>query len=211
MSKPVFIAIEGVDGSGKSTQSAMLAAKMRAHNRQVHQTFEPTNYLIGKVLRSVLRKEVEVDQRAIAALFLADRLDHITKQGDGLLNLLHNGNDIVCDRYYFSSYAYHSVFVDMDWVISCNAMCAEALRPDLTIFIDVPVDECMRRISAGRETQDLYETADMLTKVRSNYLTAIDKLGSDKEKVVIIDGNQDMDIVAQNVWQAVTSVLESRK
>jgi dTMP kinase len=193
-----FIAIEGTDGSGKSTQAALLAAHLKEQGQKVHLTFEPTKGHIGRLLRSILTGQISVSQEAIAALFLADRLDHLLNPDDGIVKMLADGYTVICDRYYFSSYAYHSVYVDMDWVINCNAKCAEILRPDLTVFIDVPVDVCMQRINAGRESAELYETTEILSKVHANYLAAFQKQAL-VERITIIDGNTNIESVAASV------------
>lgn len=200
MKKNLFIAIEGTDGSGKSTQAKLLAEKLTAAGHKVYHTFEPTDGHIGKLLRSVLKKEINADQRAIAGLFLADRLDHLLNEQNGLVQKMAEGYTVITDRYYFSSYAYHSVYVDMDWVIACNSMCAQILRPDINIFIDVPPETCMQRIHANRESPELYETTDMLQKVRNNYLKAFDKQ-KNEEQVAVIDGNRDINEVAADVWR----------
>lgn len=209
MSKNLFIAIEGTDGSGKSTQAKLLAEKLTEAGHKVHLTFEPTDGHIGKLLRSILKKEITADQKAIAALFLADRLDHLTNEANGLVKKMQEGYTVICDRYYFSSYAYHSVFVDMDWVIACNKMCADVLRPDATLFIDVPPEVCMQRINANRETSELYETTEILKKVRANYLAAFDKLGNE-EQVNIIDGNQAISDVASDVMARCNELLKQK-
>ncbi len=209
MSSNLFIAIEGTDGSGKSTQARLLAERLTNAGHSVHTTFEPTSGHIGRLLRSILKGEIKADQKAIAALFLADRLDHLLREEDGMVKKMQEGYSVICDRYYFSSYAYHSVYTDMDWVIDCNRMCAATLRPHLTIFIDVPTDECMTRIAAGRESAELYETTEILQKVRSNYLTAIEKL-KDTEKVVTVNGSGTIEEVAERVWQAYIAISDNR-
>ncbi|MCF8449509.1 MAG: dTMP kinase [Taibaiella sp.] len=206
MSKNLFIAIEGTDGSGKSTQAAMLAQRLTEEGHKVHLTFEPTNGHIGKLLRSILKGEISIDQKAIAGLFLADRLDHLLNTQDGILKKMEEGYTVISDRYYFSSYAYHSVYMDMDWVIACNEMCAQILRPHLNIFVDVPPEVCMQRINDNRETPELYETSDILRKVRANYFTAFEKL-TNREEVRIIDGNKAIDAVSDNIWHSFSELL----
>lgn len=206
MSKNLFIAIEGTDGSGKSTQAGLLAQRLSAEGHKVHLTFEPTNGHIGKLLRSILKGEISVDQKAIAGLFLADRLDHLLNDQDGIVKKMNEGFTVVSDRYYFSSYAYHSVYMDMDWVIACNEMCAQILRPHLNIFVDVPPEVCMQRINDNRETPELYETADILRKVRANYFTAFAKL-TNSEEVTVIDGNKDIHAVSDTIWSSVSGLL----
>jgi dTMP kinase len=199
--KNLFIAIEGTDGSGKSTQAALLAEKLQQEGHKVHLTFEPTNGHIGRLLRSILKGQISVDQKAIAALFLADRLDHILNEQDGLVKKMNEGYTVISDRYYFSSFAYHSVYMNMDWVIECNQMCREILKPDVTVFVDVPPEVCMGRIIANREVPELYETGEILKKVRNNYMEAFNVLASE-EVVKIVDGNLTVEVVAGYVRDA---------
>ncbi len=207
MKRNVFIAIEGTDGSGKSTQAKLLAEKMSANGHKVHLTFEPTSGKIGSLLRSILKGTEKADQTTIAGLFLADRLDHLLNEEDGLVKKMADGYTVISDRYYFSSYAYHGVYVDMDWVIACNEMCARILKPHLNIFVDVPTDECMRRIVANRENAELYETNEILKTVRDNYLKAFDKL-KDKEKIATVNGNRPIDEVAAEIWEKCLELLK---
>ncbi|MBE2290109.1 MAG: dTMP kinase [Chitinophagaceae bacterium] len=207
MKSNVFIAIEGTDGSGKSTQAKLLAEKMSANGHRVHLTFEPTNRKIGSLLRNILKGTEKADQTTIAGLFLADRLDHLLNEDDGLVKKMADGYTVITDRYYFSSYAYHGVYVDMDWVIACNEMCARILKPDMNIFVDVPTDECMRRIVANRENAELYETNENLKKVRDNYIKAFGKL-KDKEQIVTINGNRQIDDVATKIWEKCSELLK---
>lgn len=203
----MFIAIEGIDGSGKSTQSVKLVENLAALGYAVHGTCQPTSRPIGKMIRQILRKEWEAQEETIAGLFVADRLDHITNTEDGLLKHLAAGEIVVTDRYYFSSYAYHGTHIDMQWVIAANAMCASMLRPTLNIFIDVSPEVAIERIKNNRTTIDLYETLDNLTNVRSQYLKAFEQLKGE-ERICIIDGNQDMEVVAQNVLAQVRSLIK---
>jgi len=207
MKKNVFIAIEGTDGSGKSTQAKLLAENMSANGHKVHLTFEPTNGKIGSLLRSILKGTEKADQTTIAGLFLADRLDHLLNEEDGLVKKLADGYTVISDRYYFSSYAYHGVYVDMDWVIACNEMCARILKPDLNVFVDVPTQECMRRIVANRENPELYETNEILKKVRDNYQKAFNML-KDKEHIATVNGNRPIDEVATEIWEKCSELLK---
>lgn len=206
MKKNLFIALEGIDGSGKSTQAKLLAEQLTNAGHKVYATFEPTNGHIGSLLRNILRGNIKADERTIAGLFLADRLDHILDPKNGLLARLADGCTVITDRYYFSSYAYHGVHIDMDWVIQSNSMCAQLLRPDATIFIDVPPEVSMQRISANRESTELYETLDNLRAVRAKYIEAFDKLGTE-ERIIIVDGNRDSEVVAGEVRRLVEGDL----
>lgn len=207
MKKGKFIVLEGVDGSGKSTQSALLKQALIDAGEVVYSTFEPTNGPIGSVLRNILTHRIKADEKTIAALFLADRLDHIQNEQNGLLKMLQQGMTVVCDRYYFSSYAYHSTHIDMNWVIQSNALCAELLRPDLNIYIDITPETSMERIAKGRTSVDLFENLDRITKVRAGYFSAFERL-KNEEKVLIIDGQRDPQLVFKEIWENVQQLLD---
>ncbi len=200
--KQLFIAFEGIDGSGKSTQVKLLTDKLIAAGHKVYTTFEPTDSPIGSLIRNIFKGRMAADHKTIAALNVADRLDHLHNEINGLLKKLEEGYTVITDRYYFSSYAYHGVHVDIDWVIAANAMSAATLRPDINIFIDVAPEVSMQRLNSTRGTIELYETLDNLKQVRAKFLEAFDKLQGD-EKVVTINGNQTVVEIAEEVWKEV--------
>ena len=194
-----FIVFEGIDGSGKSTQIELLAEKMRNCGKQVATTCEPSDGAIGKLLRDVLKGKVKTNDEAIAALFLADRMDHIRREEDGLLAMLDRGITVLCDRYYFSSYAYHSVTMDMDWVIEANTLAANRLRPDVTLFLDISSEESYARITANRDTVELFEEKERLEATRKKYLEAFEKQ-KQKEKIITIDASRSVEAIAEEIW-----------
>lgn len=206
MKRGLFLAFEGIDGSGKSTQIKFLTDRLRQEGVRCHETREPTNGPIGSVLNQILTGRMTADGRTISCLFAADRLDHLTNQVNGLCKVVEQGITVVTDRYYFSSYAYNGVDMDMDWVMECNRVSAELLRPDLTIFLDIPVDVALERIAKNRLYTELYEKEERLLAVRKNYFKAFD-LTKDTERVAVIDANGTADVVAQRVWEAVKQVL----
>ncbi|MDO5398665.1 MAG: dTMP kinase [bacterium] len=183
----MFIALEGIDGSGKSTQLNILKEYLEKNGRRTYLTREPSDLSIGRTIRRYLTGELKADNRVIAALFVADRLEHILDEKEGLLRKQKEGFDIISDRYYFSSYAYQSVDMPMDWIINANSVAAELLKPDIVIFIDIPPEAAMERIKAGREGTELFETKERLTETRNKYFEAFEKL-KDRENVIIIDG-----------------------
>ena len=109
MKKNFFIALEGLDGSGKSTQVIPLADKLNAEGVKVYITAEPTTSRIGSMIKDIFNHKMEADHRTIAALYAADRLEHVLNKKDGILKKLEEGYTVITDRYYFSSYAYHGV------------------------------------------------------------------------------------------------------
>jgi len=198
MKTPLFIAFEGIDGSGKSTQAILLGQHLATQGSKVYNTGEPSTGTIGQLLRMILTGEHKADERVIAGLFIADRLDHLLNNTDGIVKQLNEGHTVICDRFYFSSYAYQGTHMDMKWVIEANAMSSLVKRPDVNIFVDVAPEVCLQRISSNRLQHELYETFDNLVKVRDNFFKAFEQL-NDREKIWIVDGNRPVAEVADEV------------
>jgi dTMP kinase len=197
-----FIAFEGIDGSGKSTQIQLFADKLRQKGILCETTMEPTEGPVGTMIRQVLTGKMQMDGKVIAALFAADRLDHLLNASNGIVAKVEKGITVLTDRYYFSSYAYHSVDMPMDWVIRANELSSNTLRPTVTLFIDVDPDIAMERITRNRTHLELFEERSRLVKVREKYLEAFEKLKS-VENVLIIDGNRPLDVVAKDIWERI--------
>ncbi|MFO7914021.1 MAG: dTMP kinase [Desulfotignum sp.] len=204
-----FLVFEGLDGSGKTTQMTRLKKRLASMGIKAVNTCEPTEGPVGALIRKMLAGRISSDPRTIAALFAADRTDHLVKPETGVQVLVEKGRVVLCDRYYFSSYAYHARDMDMEWIITLNSVNARILRPDLTIFIDVAPETCLERIRAGRHRLDMYEKIDILQQVRHNYFTAFDRLRG-TEKVVTVDGNASEDAVEQSIWQHLQPFVKSR-
>ena len=202
----LFIALEGIDGSGKSTQTKLLTEQLTSRGHKVYSTFEPTNNQIGKLIRDILKGNTSADYRIIAGLFVADRLDHLLNSAYGIVKKLDEGYTVIMDRYYFSSYAYQGAHMDIDWVIQANAMSASILRPDVNIFIDVAPEISMQRLHANRDNIELFETLDNLKLVRSKYMEAFEKLKGE-EHIISVDGNRTPDLIAGDIWEKVASML----
>ena len=197
-----FIAFEGIDGSGKSTQIGLLAERLKKEGVCCYTTMEPTNAPVGSLVRQVMTGRIRMDNKAIAALFAADRLDHLLNEVDGIASKIEEGTTVLTDRYYFSSYAYHSVDVPMEWVIRANEQSALILRPTVNLFIDVDPDTALERIARNRFHQKKKKKKSRLVEVRENYKKAFDLLAGE-EKYTVIDGNQSREAIADNIWEAV--------
>lgn len=198
MAKGKYIVFEGIDGAGKSTLISKLANHIRSNDEKVRSTCEPTSNPIGSMIRHILSGRIDMSEETIAALFLADRIDHLQNKTNGILKYINSGYHILGDRYYLSSYAYHVPHVSLDWVISANSVCAELLKPDIILYIDISVDESLHRITNNRQELDLFENRERITKVRDNYNTAIQRV-KDTENIVIINGEQNPDLVFNDI------------
>lgn len=202
ISRGSFIAFEGIDGSGKSTQISMLTNRLNKEGIYCYTTMEPTNSPIGSLIHQIMTGRIKTDNKVIAGLFVADRLDHLLNEVDGIVSKINEGTTVITDRYYFSSYAYHSVDMPMEWVIKANEQSSAILKPTITIFIDVNPDTAIERIAKNRFHQELFEKKSRLVKVRENYLKAFELL-KNEEEYVIIDGNQTQEKIAEMVWDTV--------
>ncbi len=196
-----FIVFEGTDGSGKSTHAARLRDAISASTgRRCLLEREPdSRNIIGAVIRTALYGNVKVNPESMAYLHVADRLEHIAY----MIPLLESGCDVVCDRYYVSNMAYNaSDTISVSDVYALNRPCAEKLRPDLVIFLDVTPEETARRRSGERTDTEIYDAYEKQAKVRRNYHEALDLIEKDGVKVVRINAARPVEEVAADVRAA---------
>ncbi|MEO8414214.1 MAG: dTMP kinase [Ginsengibacter sp.] len=205
MIKNLFIALEGIDGSGKSTQVKLLTENLTKAGHKVYSTFEPTDSPIGSIIRNIFSHTMEADHRTIAGLFVADRLDHLLNKTNGILKKLTDGYTVITDRYYFSSYAYQGTHMPVDWVIEANSLSADLLRPDLNIYIDILPEISMTRLQKARSSIELYESIENLTHVRDKYFEIFERLKF-KETVFITEGDRSPEIIAADIWTAIAEI-----
>ena len=186
MDRPYFIVIEGLDGSGKTTQIEWLRDYFQSKGEAVHLTHEPTDLPTGRLIRQVLRKEIAMDPRSLAALFAADRIEHLFNPAAGILAKLAGGYHVIASRYYFSSLAYQGEFMDPAYVASLNRLAKSTLPADLTIFLDLDPAQSMQRIADRREAVELFETEAKLQHVRESFRQVFEVYGAD-ENIRIVD------------------------
>ncbi|MBW2619117.1 MAG: dTMP kinase [Deltaproteobacteria bacterium] len=197
-----FIALEGIDGVGTTTQARLLADWLQAKGRDCLLTAEPSAGTIGTFLRQALKGSYALPPPAMALLFAADRLDHLARE---IRPTLADGLVVVSDRYLFSSLAYQSVGNEAAWVEAINSRAREA---DLTILLDAPVEACLQRVKLRDGwLMDLYEKAEFLSQVRQNYLDLAAQPGRSKGKVVVIPGESPVEEVASAVARVVEGLL----
>ena len=132
-----FIVIEGLDGSGKTTQTNIITEKLKAKGINVINQAEPTPHEFGRMCREVLGGRKKVTKSQFALLFTADRIDHNLNPEDGINMHIGRGDTVISDRYYYSTLAYQGVDVGLDWLMSLNLGCEDIRKPDLCIFLDL--------------------------------------------------------------------------
>lgn len=202
--KGKLIVFEGIDGSGKTTQMRMLEKFLESKEEICYSTHEPTDSPFGALLRNCLTGRVDADERAIAALFAADRLDHILNNVNGLKKKLEEGVNVLCDRYYFSSFAYNGEFVPFDWVVELNRPARELLKPDLVVFLDLPSEESMKRVSRRGE-RERYETEEKQKKIRERFFDAFGRFPD--ENVVIVESEENKEETQKKIRGAVAPLF----
>jgi dTMP kinase len=168
MGRGRFIALEGIDGSGTTTQRGALASALRARGHVVLETNEPSSGSIGRLARERLAQDAAaLDRGALALLFAADRLDHVATEIEPALAA---GRVVITDRYVMSSWVYQALDCDPAWVRAINE---RAPWPDLTFVLDVPAGEAMRRVLARRggagPELEIYETTPLQERLAAGY------------------------------------------
>lgn len=206
MANGKFIVIEGLDGSGKGTQITLLENKLREKGISLHRTCEPTEHATGGLIRDALCGMTKRTPCELASLFLADRISHCANPVSGIKKLIENGVTVICDRYYYSSFAYQGMDTDLKWVMDQNLNCPDILQPDLCIFLDVPPAECDARIEKGRAQREIYESGvETITRIRDKYVEVFSLL--EGHNIAIINASRTPEEVASDVFEAVLQIL----
>ncbi len=198
----VFVVMEGTDGSGTTTQGNLLATALRSRGVEVLRTREPSDGPIGVLIRQGLRGEWmhRPGAEQVALLFAADRVDHCQVE---IGPALAAGHAVICDRYLGSSLAFQVVDgaggFDAAWLLDANRF---ARVPDLTIWLDVPVDLALERIDARGIPRERFEVEDTLRAVRERYEAMWRSPPPRLGPVVRIDGSGTIDDVHARVVAA---------
>lgn len=201
MTRGKLVVLEGGDGSGKSTQVALLAASLRSTGLAVHETFEPGAGATGAVIRDLLLHGPEsIAPIAEALLMAADRAQHVATDIEPALA---EGRWVVSDRYVPSSLVYQGVVRDLgvDLVERLSAIATGGLEPDLVIVLDV--GDAVAAARRGSETDRLEREGDVFhAAVRQAYREL-----AVSRRWVIIDADGPVDTVADALWAAVAPLL----
>lgn len=199
MPKGLLIALEGIDGTGITTQAARVAAWLGGKGPTVL-TKEPTDSPIGLLIREALQGDVPgLPEEAMALLFAADRRHHATSV---LLPALERGDSVVVDRYLLSTYAYQSLDVDLAWLKELNT---GAPRPDLTLLLTVDPATSARRI-LERKVTERYEGGNHLKAVLANYRRLAETLGEEL-RVRVVEGEGTEDAVFDRLTALIAPLL----
>lgn len=199
----MFIVIEGIDGSGKTTQIARLAKRIKATGRSVVTLAEPTREGAGAEIRDRAVNGPPMTAHEELDLFLDDRRRNV---GENIRPALATGHVVLQDRYYFSTAAYQTTRPELGMTVEqvLDLHAGWAPVPDVVVLLDMDVDQAAQRIQ-GRGAITSFENIERQRTVRENffYLAAID----DGEVFRLIPAIQDEAVVEHEVWLAVQGLF----
>jgi dTMP kinase len=196
--KPRFLVLEGIDGSGTTTQRGRVAARLRARGHVVHETREPSDGRIGKLTRELLAvvpgQPRTVDAAGLALLFAADRLEHLAREIEPALA---RGELVLCDRYVVSSWVYQSLDCDPAWVRTINQ---HARWPDLTFVFELSAELALARVAARRQASgepvERFDVPETQRRLAAGYAGALE-LGL--ANMVRVDAAASIDAVTEAI------------
>lgn len=188
MAKGKFIVIEGLDGSGQSTQASLLVDFL---GKETVITKEPTkNSEAGRKIRKILEEHIEIDPLEFQKLYAQDRKEHLDNL---VIPALKEGKTVVSDRYFFSTFAYGTAHgSDLEQLIELNN---DFLYPDITFLLKVDPEVCIKRIEERGSHIDLFEKKEKLSRVWDVYKTFPSRF----KNVYLIDGGQSIEKVFEQI------------
>lgn len=193
-----FICVEGLDASGKTTQTKLLVRSLRKKGFDAVYTTEPSRGRIGRLIRRhILTGDTRLSVVFEALVFAADRIDHLEHE---VLPALEEKKIVVSDRYLYSSLAYQGAAgLDLKWIEEINKWVD---KPDLTLYIDIPPEVVLKRL---RRKKSVMETLQNQQHVRDIYLKLVKAHG-----LCVVDGNKPKAKVAQEILESVITFLSAR-
>ena len=208
VTRGLFITLEGIEGSGKSTQAHLLAEKLREHGNVVVSLREPGSTPIGDRVRDVLlaREHDGMTPETEALLYAAARAQMVSER---VVPAVEAGRTVVCDRYVDSTIAYQCFGRGLarDVVSQVNEWATRGVQPDMTVLLDLPVADGLARATRVACDRIEAETADFHERVRQGYL----RLAAEEPgRIAVVDGRGPVEMVGESVADAVMQRLRKR-
>lgn len=206
-----FIAIEGIDGSGKTTQAHELARILKVAGKDAVYTKEPTDGEIGKLIRQILVGEKKFEPVSFQYFFSADRVGH----QEEIKDFLKNGETVVSDRCFWSSVPYGAMDRGIDFNKSQNEanillVCYSILSlyhqfivPDKTFYLNTAPATAFARLRKMRHVMDTYERREKLEKIAAGYDWLVEKF---PKEFIIIDGTKSVEEISQELFAQVKNL-----
>lgn len=209
MTSGLWITLEGGDGSGKTTQAALLEQWLRKQGRSVVRTREPGGTEVGVLIRDiVLHHRGDIAPRAEALLYAADRAHHVATH---VRPALARGEVVIQDRYLDSSVAYQGAgrVLDGGEIRDLSLWAAEGALPDVTVLLDVDPATARERLDAADKPFDRLEAEKTAfhERVRSAFLALAD---AEPDRFLVVDATQPIDAIAEAIRERVAERLSTR-
>jgi dTMP kinase len=208
LAKGIFITLEGIEGSGKTTQAELLRDLLLECGHQVLITREPGGSPIGEKIRDILLDVSHQEMAALTELLLyeASRCQHVHEI---IGPALRNGKIVICDRFYDASTAYQGYGrdIDIETVKNLNLVATEGQKADLTIVLDLPVAEGLQRLGQNLDRIEA-ETVGFHEKVRQGYL---ELAKSEPDRVKVIDASGSVEDTFEKMKAIVESIIPLKK
>lgn len=205
--KGKFITFEGPDGSGKTTvikQVHQMLTNKFDKQKEFILTREPGGTIISEKIRDILVNN-EIDKKTEALLFSASRAEHVSKK---IIPSLNENKIILCDRFLCSSLAYQGYFkkLGIKEILKINEFAINSLRPDLIIYIDVPISTSIDRLLKREKLDKMDSTSENdIKEINEGYKKALKYF--DKKTIKIINGDQEIDKVAQDIFNTIVKEI----
>jgi len=196
----MFITLEGLDGSGKTTQAKLLGARFEAAGSEVVLTREPGGTPLGEEIRALVLHGGEVAPWAEAALYAASRAQHVEQV---IRPALARGATVICDRYVDSSVAYQGIArgLGLERVLELNLAAVEGLMPDRTILLEIGSGDAVARVD-GDGSRDRIERED--DGFHARVAEAYRQLAArEPDRYVVVDGTLSPGEIAERIAAAV--------
>lgn len=205
--KGKLIVIEGIDGSGKTTQAKNVVEKLEEKNIDAVLTKEPTDLVIGKFIKeNILSGKIDMPPIALQYLFNADRAMHLGE----IDSLLKKGKTVIMDRYFWSSVAYALADIDgvTDYYLAAFSVLSfynQFIVPDITIYLDLPIAEAVARIKKSHKHLEIYDHEHKLKKIQKGYEYLLKKF---PEEFKIVNANQEEKKVTEEILEKISKSLK---
>ncbi len=194
--------LEGIDGSGTTTQLSLVGKKLIQLGHSVQTSCEPTQGPVGALIRQVLSGKARLGQNALAHLFAADREEHVNGSG-GIRECLAKGMIALSDRYLFSSLAYQTISEDPALPFSINAPFP---LPEALFFLDIDPDISLDRIR-GRGELEVFENRPFQMEVARRYRCVLGLFGETGTKIYSIDARMEPEAIANEIIDKLIPLL----
>lgn len=207
----MFITFEGIEGSGKTTQAAMAARKIKDElGLETIVTREPGGTSLGSAVRDLLlhSREESISHKSELLLFMADRAQHCEEI---IKKALDENKVVLCDRFYDATTAYQGYArgIDLDFLKQVNTWATSGLKPDLTILLDLDPEKGLKRIGSRKTGRDRIEKEEILfhIRVRNGYLAIAE---DEQKRIKVINALGAINKIHDKIWEEIINTMDKK-